>query len=60
MALPPSSPGAVQETDDEPFPPEVAVTEIGAPGALSRGVTDCDGKDGELVPIAFFAVTVNV
>jgi hypothetical protein len=60
MALPPLSPGAVHESVDEPFPPEVAVTEVGAPGALSRGVVGDDGKDGELIPITFIAFTVNV
>jgi len=60
MALPPLSTGEVHETVDEPFPLEVAVTEVGAPGALSRGVTGCEGKDGELVPIPLVAVTVNV
>jgi len=39
--------------------PGAATTPVGDPGSVA-GVTDADALEGELVPIAFFAVTVNV
>ena len=61
MALPPSLAGAVQETVAEALP-AVAVTAVGAPGTVAgaTGVTLLDASEGELLPTAFVAMTVNV
>ena len=61
IGLPPSEAGAVQETVACALP-AVAVTPVGAPGAVagSAGVTLADGADAGLVPIALVAVTTNV
>ena len=61
MALPPLLAGALQETDAEALP-AVAVTAVGAPGTVAgaTGVTLLDASEGELLPTAFVAMTVNV
>ena len=61
MALPPSLSGAVQETVAEALP-ALAVTAVGAPGTVAgaTGVTLLDASEGELLPIAFVAMTVKV
>jgi hypothetical protein len=58
MALPPSEPGAVHDTDTEPLP-AVPDTPVGAPGG-PVGVTAVDGADGTPVPLVLVAVTVKV
>lgn len=40
--------------------PGTAVTAVGAPGVVFWGVTADDAADAGPVPMAFFAVTVNV
>ena len=40
--------------------PEVAVTLVGAPGAVGATVMLADAVDGELVPAVFVAVTLKV
>jgi hypothetical protein len=57
IGLPPLA-GAVQETVAEPLP-AVAETPVGTPGTAA-GVTELDAADGDPVPTAFVAVTVNV
>ena len=51
--------GAVQETTDWPFAFDVAVTDVGAPGAIA-GIAAPDATDATPVPAEFVAVTVNV
>jgi hypothetical protein len=58
IGAPPLSPGAMKLTVACPFP-GVAVVIVGAPGIV-RGVTAFDASDGDPVPAAFVAVTVNV
>ena len=60
IGLPPSG-GAVQVTVAEALP-AVAVTPVGAEGAVAAacGVTELDGADAGLVPMALVAVTVKV
>jgi hypothetical protein len=48
MALPPLANGAVQETFAESFPPEAAVTEVGAPGVAAKYLTLMAMVDGDL------------
>jgi len=57
MGLPPSA-GAVHVTVADPSA-GVAETPVGVPGA-PNGVTELDGGEIALVPIAFVAVTVKV
>jgi hypothetical protein len=59
MGLPPSFAGAVHETTAEALP-ATADTPVGAPGTPATGVTDAEGVEGGLVPMALVAVTVNV
>ena len=63
IALPPSESGAVQETEAEALP-AVAVTPVGAPGAVSTtgavGVTLFDGAEVRPAPAALLGVTVKV
>ena len=59
IEAPPFELGAVQETTEEPLALEVAMTLVGAPGAVA-GVAEAEAIDAELVPAAFVAVTVNV
>jgi hypothetical protein len=58
IALPPLSAGGVNATETE-FTPLVAVPMTGWSGTVA-GTAVFDGSDGELVPIAFVAVTVHV
>ena len=51
--------GAVHETTDWPFAFEVAVTDVGAPGAVA-GTAAADATETAPVPAEFVAVTVNV
>jgi hypothetical protein len=51
--------GAVQDTADWALALDVAVTAVGAPGAVA-GMAAADGLDAGLVPAALVAVTVNV
>jgi hypothetical protein len=51
--------GAVQETTDDALSAEVALTDVGAPGATD-GTADADAADATPVPDTFVAVTVNV
>ena len=51
--------GALHEITDAPLAPEVAVTLVGAPGAVA-GVAGIDEADAAPLPAAFVAVTVNV
>jgi hypothetical protein len=55
---PPSETGAVNETVAWALP-DVALTEVGAPGVV-RGVTLFDGLESLPVPTSLVAVTVNV
>ena len=59
IAAPPFELGAVQLTVACPLP-AVAVTPVGAPGAVAAGVTALLGLDAVPVPALFVAVTVNV
>ena len=60
IALPPLSVGAVQLTVADPLP-AVAVTPVGAPGALGAlGITALDADESGPVPMALVADTVNV
>lgn len=59
MLTPPLSAGAVHEMVADPSP-EVAVTLVGAAGAVVATVMLADDVDGELVPAAFVAVTLKV
>jgi hypothetical protein len=59
MAEPPLETGAVQETTELALAFDVAVTAVGAPGAVA-GMAAADGDDAGLVPAALVAVTVNV
>ena len=58
IAEPPSSAGAVHETDAE-LTPSVAVTPVGASGTECV-VVDAEAAEAELVPTMFRATTVNV
>jgi hypothetical protein len=58
IADPPSDAGAVHDTVAWELP-AVAVTPVGAPGAVA-GVTGDDAVDALDVPMPFVAVTVNV
>ena len=51
--------GAVHDTTDWPFAFDVAVTDVGAPGAVA-GTAAADATDATPVPAEFVAVTVNV
>ena len=51
--------GAVHDTTDCTFAFEVAVTDVGAPGAVA-GTAVADATDATPVPAEFVAVTVNV
>ena len=51
--------GAVHDTSDWPFAFEVAVTDVGAPGAVA-GTAAADATDATPVPAEFVAVTANV
>ena len=55
---PPVGPG-VQVIEAEALP-AVAVTPVGAPGALACGVTAVEAAEAAPVPLALVAVTVNV
>ncbi|CAB4950417.1 unannotated protein [freshwater metagenome] len=57
--MPPIDAGAVHETTDWPFAFEVAVTDVGAPGA-TPGTAAADATDATPVPAEFVAFTVNV
>ena len=61
MGEPPSLAGAVKPTV-ACVSPAVAVTAVGAPGAVAAacGVTLLEGADAGPVPTAFVAVTVKV
>ena len=60
IALPPLLAGAVQLTVAWAVP-ATALTLVGDPGAVGAlGVTELDGDEGLLVPIALVAVTVRV
>ena len=59
MAEPPLDAGAVHDTTEEALAFEVAVTPVGAPGAVA-GVAVGEGVEAEPVPLMFVAVTVNV
>jgi hypothetical protein len=59
MAEPPSFAGAVNSTEACALP-VVAITPVGAPGAVATGVTELETPDGIEVPALFVAVTVNV
>ena len=59
IEAPPVELGALQETTEEPLALEVAVTEVGAPGAVA-GVAAAEAVEAELVPAALVAVTVKV
>ena len=59
MAAPPFDAGAVHETNEDELALEVAVTPVGAPGAVA-GTTAADGDEEALVPAALVAVTVKV
>ena len=60
MGLPPSLPA--DQLTFAVVSPAVALTEVGAPGAVAGvpGMTAFEGPDGSPVPTAFVAVTVNV
>ena len=58
IGLPPFDAGAVKATVACALPP-VAVPIVGAPGTVA-GVTLLEAPDGEPVPTALVAVTVNV
>ena len=51
--------GAVHETTDCAFTFEVAVTDVGAPGATA-GTAAADATETAPVPAEFVALTVNV
>jgi hypothetical protein len=61
IGLPPFEAGAVQETAAEALP-AVAVTAVGAPGAVAgaTGVTLLDGAEAAPLPTALAATTVKV
>ena len=59
IGLPPSEDGAIHDTTARPFP-GVADTPVGAPGAVTAGVTEFDASEDGLVPIELVAVTVKV
>ena len=59
MAAPPLEAGAVHDTTDWVLAFDVAVTLVGAPGAVA-GVAAAEGDEATLVPAEFVAVTVNV
>jgi hypothetical protein len=61
IALPPFEAGGVQDTVADASP-AVAVTAVGAPGAVAgaTGVTLFEASEAGPVPTAFVAVTVNV
>ena len=59
IAEPPVETGAVHDTTDWALAFAVADTEVGAPGAVA-GTTAPEAVDGEPVPAALVAVTVNV
>ena len=59
IAVPPVEIGAVQETVEEPLALEVAVTEVGAPGAVA-GVAAAEAVEADPVPAALVALTVKV
>jgi hypothetical protein len=58
MALPPFDAGGVKNTWAWALP-AVALTPVGAPGGAA-GITGVEALDGQLVPVAFAAVTVKV
>ena len=58
MPAPPVSPGAVQDTTDDPFEFEVARTLVGLAGEVD-GVTLAEVFDAALIPEPLEAVTVN-
>jgi hypothetical protein len=62
IAAPPSDAGAVNETFAVVAPVDVAVTDVGAPGAVVGDdvVIELDGLDGDEVPYILVAVTVKV
>ena len=51
--------GAVHDTTDWPFAFDVAVTDVGAPGAVA-GTAAADATDATPVPAEFVAAAVNV
>ncbi|CAB4950399.1 unannotated protein [freshwater metagenome] len=51
--------GAVHDTTDCAFAFDVAVTDVGAPGAVA-GMAPAEATDAGPVPNEFVAVTVNV
>ena len=58
IGLPPFEAGAVHEITDLLSPPELAATEVGAPGnSTVFAVAELDEVDG---PTAFVAITVKV
>ena len=59
MAAPPLLAGAVHDTTDWVLALEVAVTAVGAPGAVA-GMATGEAADVALVPAELVAVTVNV
>jgi hypothetical protein len=59
MVAPPLLAGAVHDTTDWVLALEVAVTPVGAPGAVA-GVAAAEAADDVLVPAELVAVTVNV
>jgi len=58
IADPPLLTGAVNATDNDPFP-RVATTPVGAPGTVA-GTTAADATDTVPAPTSFVAVTVHV
>ena len=59
IAAPPVDAGAAHETTDCAFAFDVAVTNVGAPGAVA-GTAAPEAADATPVPAEFVAVTVNV
>ena len=59
MAAPPLEAGAVHDTTDWVLAFEVAVTAVGAPGAVA-GLAAGEAAEAGLVPAELVAVTVNV
>jgi hypothetical protein len=59
IVVPPALVGAVQLTVADVVPP-TAVTDVGGPGTVLLGVTDAEALEGDPVPTALMAATVNV
>ena len=59
IAAPPVATGADQDTTEDTFAFELAVTTVGAPATVA-GTAAAEATDTEPVPALFVAVTVNV